>query len=57
VRGWELIYEGFDPAQEGLREALCTLGNGYFATRAASPESHADGTHVREHTSLVATTA
>jgi trehalose/maltose hydrolase-like predicted phosphorylase len=45
VRGWELIYEGFDPAQEGLREALCTLGNGYFATRGASPESHDDGIH------------
>ena len=33
------------PQQEGLREALCTLGNGYFATRGAAPESAADGTH------------
>ena len=32
-------------SQEGLREALCTVGNGYFATRGAAPESRADGTH------------
>ncbi|MGW0593163.1 glycoside hydrolase family 65 protein [Streptosporangium sp. NPDC002607] len=42
---WLLIYDGFDPTQEGLREALTTLGNGYFATRGAAPESHADGVH------------
>ena len=42
---WKLVYEGFDPDQEGLREALCTLGNGYFATRGAAPESSADGVH------------
>ena len=42
---WVLAYEGFDPVHEGLREALCTLGNGYFATRGASPESRADGIH------------
>jgi alpha,alpha-trehalase len=41
---WALHYEGFDPAQEGLREALCTLGNGYFATRGAACEASADGT-------------
>lgn len=29
---WSLIYEDFDPAQEKRREALCTLGNGYFAS-------------------------
>jgi trehalose/maltose hydrolase-like predicted phosphorylase len=40
-----LTYEGFDPADEGLREALCTLGNGYVATRGAAPESTADGVH------------
>ena len=40
-----LVYEGFDPAAEGLREALCTLGNGYVATRGAAPESAADGVH------------
>lgn len=42
---WSLTYEGFDPEQEKLREALCTLGNGYFATRGAGSESAADGTH------------
>ncbi|MDH3248167.1 MAG: hypothetical protein OEQ47_04365, partial [Acidimicrobiia bacterium] len=32
---WTLRYEGFDPDTEPLREALCTLGNGLFATRGA----------------------
>lgn len=35
---WRLIYEGFDPAHEGHREALTTLGNGYVAVRGAAPE-------------------
>ena len=42
---WVFTYEGFDPAYEGLREVLCTLGNGFFATRGAAPESRADGVH------------
>ncbi len=42
---WSLAYEGFDPAQEPLREALCTLGNGRFASRGAAPEADADGIH------------
>jgi alpha,alpha-trehalase len=42
---WSLIYDGFDPKQEGLREALCTLGNGYFATRGAAEEAVADDIH------------
>jgi alpha,alpha-trehalase len=42
---WSLIYEGYEPEKERLREALCTLGNGYFATRGASPDSHADDIH------------
>ncbi|MGH3342005.1 MAG: glycoside hydrolase family 65 protein [Carbonactinosporaceae bacterium] len=42
---WVLLYEGFDPAREGLREALCTLGNGFFATRGATPEARADDIH------------
>jgi trehalose/maltose hydrolase-like predicted phosphorylase len=45
VSEWVLAYEGFDSMHEGLREALCTLGNGYFATRGAAPESRADGVH------------
>ena len=43
--GWRLVYEGFDPAQEPLREALCALGNGVFVTRGAAEESRADGVH------------
>ncbi|WP_216856226.1 glycoside hydrolase family 65 protein [Acidisphaera sp. S103] len=39
------MFDGFDPAAEGIREALCTLGNGYFATRAAAPWAKADGVH------------
>jgi hypothetical protein len=42
---WSLVFDGFDPAKEGIREALCTLGNGYFATRAAAPGAAADGVH------------
>jgi alpha,alpha-trehalase len=42
---WLLVYEGFAPEEEGHREALCALGNGYFATRAAAPEAVADGVH------------
>jgi trehalose/maltose hydrolase-like predicted phosphorylase len=45
VSAWILEYSGFDPAHEGLREALCTLGNGCLATRGAAPEALADGTH------------
>ena len=42
---WLLVYEGFDPEEEGHREALCALGNGYFVTRGAAPEAVADETH------------
>jgi alpha,alpha-trehalase len=42
---WSLTYEGFEPEQEGLRETLCTLGNGYFCTRGAADESAADDVH------------
>jgi alpha,alpha-trehalase len=42
---WTLVYDTYEPAQEGLREALCTLGNGYFASRGAAPESRADDIH------------
>ena len=40
---WSLVYDGFDPERQGLREALCALGNGYFVTRGALPEAQADG--------------
>ncbi|WP_405009789.1 glycoside hydrolase family 65 protein [Kitasatospora sp. NBC_01539] len=42
---WRLGYEGFDPAEEGVREVLCAVGNGYLVSRAAAPESRADGVH------------
>lgn len=42
---WVLVYEGFDPAHEGHREALTTLGNGYVGTRGAAPERSADEVH------------
>ncbi|HWB72417.1 MAG TPA: glycosyl hydrolase family 65 protein [Egibacteraceae bacterium] len=45
MSAWSLVYDGFEPEHEGLREALCTLGNGYFATRGAAPESSADDVH------------
>ncbi|MFF2082731.1 beta-phosphoglucomutase family hydrolase [Nocardia sp. NPDC058176] len=43
--GWNLIYDDFDPAQEGTREALCTTGNGYWASRGAAAGSVADEVH------------
>ena len=45
MNSWHVVYEGYIPAQEGLREALCTLGNGYFGTRGAAPDSSADEVH------------
>src|SRR6185312_11252750 len=42
---WSLVYDGFDHAREGIREALCALGNGYFTTRGALPWARADDTH------------
>ena len=35
---WHLVFEGFDAAHEGHREALTTLGNGYMGVRGAAPE-------------------
>lgn len=34
-----LIYNHWNPREQKLREALCTLGNGYFATRGAVEEN------------------
>ncbi|MEN3270302.1 HAD-IA family hydrolase, partial [Pseudonocardia sp.] len=42
---WTLVYDSFDPARQGLREALLALGNGYMVTRGALPESEADDVH------------
>lgn len=45
TKAWDFTYEGYDPQAEKLRESLCTLGNGYFATRGAAPESKAGQVH------------
>ncbi|MCX5316577.1 glycoside hydrolase family 65 protein [Streptomyces sp. NBC_00154] len=42
---WEWSYEGYEPEEERLREALCTLGNGYFATRGAASETSTNRSH------------
>ncbi|GEK01162.1 glycoside hydrolase family 65 protein [Streptomyces sp. 1-11] len=42
---WTWEWTGYDPAAEQLRESLCTLGNGYFATRGALPERRAGLVH------------
>lgn len=48
---WTIEYEDFVPREEKLREALCTLGNGYFATRGAlesavARDGHYPGTYL-----------
>jgi alpha,alpha-trehalase len=45
AKAWDFTFEGYDPQSEKLREALCTVGNGYFATRGALPESKAGLMH------------
>ncbi len=45
THGWTFTFEGYDPPNEKLREALCTVGNGYFGTRGAAPESKAGQVH------------
>ena len=45
MSGWTLVYDGFDPAEEGLRETLTSTGNGYFCTRGCPEWEDADGTH------------
>jgi alpha,alpha-trehalase len=42
---WNNMYLGFDPKDEGRRETMCALGNGYFVTRGAVPEAKADDIH------------
>ncbi|MEU8264369.1 glycosyl hydrolase family 65 protein [Micromonospora sp. NPDC048999] len=43
--GWVLAYCGEAPGEEGTRETMLTLGNGYLASRGADPEAWADGVH------------
>lgn len=42
---WKVAYEYYSPSEERLRETLCTLGNGYFATRGAASETPASKIH------------
>ena len=42
---WILEFGSYDPADERRREALCTTGNGYFATRGAWAGSVAGDRH------------
>ncbi len=43
--GWHVTYRPSGDAGDGMRETLCTLGNGYLATRGARSEATDDGTH------------
>ncbi|CAG7613868.1 glycoside hydrolase family 65 protein [Actinacidiphila bryophytorum] len=45
ANAWTLSYEGYAPQDEPLREALCTVGNGYLATRGAAAEAVPGGVH------------
>ncbi|QNS02310.1 glycoside hydrolase family 65 protein [Streptomyces xanthii] len=45
TEGWTWGYDTYDPAHERLVEALCTLGNGRFATRGSAPECPAGPVH------------
>ncbi|HKJ66573.1 MAG TPA: glycosyl hydrolase family 65 protein [bacterium] len=42
---WTITYDEYQPELQPLREALCTLGNGYFASRGAAEEVTDDGVH------------
>jgi len=53
---WTLVYDGFDPGRQGLREALCAVGNGYLVTRGAFPEARADEVSYPGPTSPASTT-
>jgi trehalose/maltose hydrolase-like predicted phosphorylase len=45
VNDWTLSYDRFEPAEEGLREALTSTGNGYFCTRGAAEWEDGDDVH------------
>jgi trehalose/maltose hydrolase-like predicted phosphorylase len=40
-----LVYDGFDPVAEGLRETLTSTGNGYFCIRGAAEWEDRDDVH------------
>lgn len=48
---WTITYQDFDPVKERTREAMLTVGNGYFGTRGAMEETasskvHSTGTYI-----------
>ena len=45
MTGWTLVYDHFDPAEEGLRETLTSTGNGYFCVRGTAEWEDADDVH------------
>jgi trehalose/maltose hydrolase-like predicted phosphorylase len=45
MSGFILSFDGFDPGQEGLREALTSTGNGYLCARGTAEWQDADGVH------------
>jgi trehalose/maltose hydrolase-like predicted phosphorylase len=45
VSDFTLCYDGFDLVREGLREALTSTGNGYFATRGTAEWEDASTVH------------
>src|ERR1700722_18180381 len=57
-----LVYDGFDPGEEGLRETMTSTGNGYFCIRGAAewedsndvhyPGTYAHGVYNRQTTML-----
>ncbi|MGV0992165.1 MAG: trehalose-phosphatase [Mycobacterium sp.] len=42
---WSFTFGGYLPEQERLRETLCSVGNGYRATRGCAPEADAGPLH------------
>jgi beta-phosphoglucomutase family hydrolase len=49
--GWHLVYHGYEPSEEKLREVLCAVGNGYFGTRGClemerDSDQHYPGTYI-----------
>ena len=56
VKGFTLCYDGFDPAHEGLREALTSTGNGYFCARGAAEwEEPSEAHYAATYGSLIRT--
>ncbi len=43
--GWKISYNDYDPEKEKSREALLTVGNGFFGTRGAMEETTASETN------------